>query len=126
MAGAFSCLIAELDWGIAMNTSDIKFVLDDDAPFIVGETKEYLTYIDYRTVPSLEGAKDFFWFKDWHSKGKNHREEKGMIACDRKEKCLKRVITVKDLITLIALQEKVGQLTIENSGYLEVKKEMKI
>lgn len=102
----------------------MKFIIHSGFNKIPGECEEYLTRIDYRTVPTLAEAKDYFWYDDWFNGGINHREERGMIACDRVEKCEVRVIEVEDLDCLIKLQEAVGELVVSNASYVEIKKQL--
>lgn len=84
-------------------------------------TQKDLTYIDYRTMPTIESAKEKHWFKDWYDRGTNHREENGMIACDRKELTTEWVIEIADLNDLLSLIEDEGDIILgNNSGYKEV------
>ncbi|MFN4219731.1 MAG: hypothetical protein ACK4GJ_02270 [bacterium] len=89
--------------------------------------EEMLTPLDYRMVPSIEEAKKKIWFKEWWEGGVNHREEGGMIVCEKKQKEKNWVIEIKDLEDLIKFQEKYGEIMILDSPpYKEVKKEIRI
>jgi hypothetical protein len=115
-------LDAELDEDIAM-----KFIVHESISSILeGVQEEELTYIDRRTVATLEEAKKYHWFDSWHKKGKNHREENGMIACDRIQKSTERVVEISSLDELLQLQERFGEVEIVNSGYLEITKQINI
>ena len=112
----------ELDWEITM-----KFIVHESISSILEEAQEEeLTYIDRRTVATLDEAKKYHWFDSWHKKGKNHREENGMIACDRIQKSTKRVVEISSLDELLQIQERFGGLEIVNSGYLEITKQINI
>ncbi len=89
--------------------------------------QEDLTPLDYRTVRSLEEAKKKVWYKDWLKGGVNHREEDGMVVCDKKEKSRHWVVEINSLEELLAFQSKYGSIIISNSTpYKEVKKEITI
>lgn len=87
--------------------------------------KEMLTPLDYRTVGSLEEAKNKIWFKQWYEGGVNHREEDGMVVCEKKEKEERWVVEFNTLEELIRFQEKYGDILIRNtSPYKETRKEI--
>lgn len=89
--------------------------------------EELLTPLDYRTVKSLEEAKQKIWYKDWLQGGENHREENGKVVCDKKTKVKQWVCEINTLEELIAFQSKYGDITISDSSpYKEVSKEIKI
>lgn len=89
--------------------------------------EEELTPMDYRTVKTLEDAKKKVWYKDWIEGGQNHREERGMVVCDRKVMEKQWVVEIDSLEELIAFQEKYGEILISDSTpYKEAKKEIKI
>jgi hypothetical protein len=104
----------------------MKFIVHESISFLEGEQEEELTYIDRRTVATLDEAKKHHWFEGWHKRGKNHREENGMIACDRLQKTTERVIEILSLDELLQLQERLGRLEIVDSGYLEISKQIEI
>ena len=86
-----------------------------------------LTPLDYRKVPSLEEAKERIWYNDWISDGVNHREEDGMVVCEKKEKSYHWVVELDSGGELMAFQNKYGSITISNSDpYVEVNKEITI
>jgi len=86
-----------------------------------------LTPLDYRMVPSIEEAKKKVWFKEWFEGGVNHREENGMIVCEKKQKEKQWVIEINSLEELIKFQEKYGEIMLLDSPpYKEVKKEIRI
>ena len=86
---------------------------------------EELTPLDYRKVPSIEEAKKKVWYKDWIADGVNHREEDGMVVCEKKNKSSKWVVELGSLEELLAFQGKYGSINISNSvPYVEVKKEI--
>ena len=89
--------------------------------------EEELTPLDYRTVKTLEDAKKKVWYKDWLEGGLNHREEQGMVVCDRKAKEKQWVVDIDSLEELTAFQGKYGEILISDSApYKEAKKEIKI
>lgn len=89
--------------------------------------EEELTPLDYRTVKTLEEAKKKVWYKDWIEGGLNHREEEGMVVCDKKAKEKQWVVDIDTLEELIAFQTKYGVISISDSvPYKEVRKELKI
>lgn len=90
------------------------------------EAKEYeLTPLDYRDVKTLEEAKGKIWYKDWIAEGENHREENGMIVCDKKAKTKQWVIEINSLDELLDFQSKYGDIIISySSPYKEVRKEI--
>ena len=86
---------------------------------------EELTPLDYRKVQSIEEAKKKIWYKDWIADGVNHREEDGMVVCEKKNKSSKWVVELGSLEELLAFQGKYGSINISNSvPYVEVKKEI--
>jgi hypothetical protein len=105
----------------------MKFIVHESISLILEEEQEEkLTYIDRRTVATLVEAKKYFWFDEWYKRGKNHREENGMIACDSLQKSTERVVEISSLDELLQLQETLGRLEIVNSNYLEVTKQIEI
>lgn len=89
--------------------------------------EEALTALDYRTVPTLKEAEGKIWFKDWYNSGINHREENGMIVCEKKEKVLKWIVEFNTLEEFIAFQSKYGDILIsDSSAFVEVSKELKL
>ncbi|HCC53808.1 MAG TPA: hypothetical protein DEQ20_02625 [Desulfobulbaceae bacterium] len=89
--------------------------------------QEKLTLLDYRSVGSMEEAQKKIWFKDWIADGINHREEDGMVVCEKKEKPSPWVVDIASLEELLIFQDKYGEITIANSiPYVEVKKEITI
>lgn len=86
---------------------------------------EELTPLDYRNVSSLEEAKKKIWYTDWISDGVNHREEDGMVVCERKKKSSQWVVELGSLEELLSFQGKYGSINVSNSTpYVEVKKEI--
>lgn len=89
--------------------------------------EEELTQLDYRTVKTLEEAKGKIWYRDWLECGENHREEGGIVVCDKKEKRRKWVIEINTLEELIRFQEKYGEILLaEGTHYKESTKELTI
>lgn len=90
-------------------------------------TEEMLVPLDYRIVRTLEEAKQKIWYKDWMQSGENHREENGMVVCDKKAKVKEWVCEINNLEELLAFQSKYGDITISDSSpYKGVGKEIKI
>lgn len=86
-----------------------------------------LTPLDYRKVSTLEEAKKKIWYKGWISDGANHREEDGMVVCERKKKSNQWIIELSSLEEMLSFQEKYGSINVSNSiPYIEVKKEITI
>lgn len=80
-----------------------------------------LTYIDRRTVKTLEEArlpKNRGWSDNFFASGTNHREENGMVARDLKVESV-WVIDVPNLEYLLMLFRKYGELIIGDSTYKE-------
>lgn len=103
-----------------MSVTESKKVCDE-------AIEEDLSQLDYRTVSTLEKAKGKVWYKEWISSGKNHREEDGMVVCDKKEKSKQWVVNLNTLEDLVAFQGKYGAIIISDSTpYKEVKKEITI
>ncbi|MCX8070485.1 MAG: hypothetical protein N2738_08280 [Thermodesulfovibrionales bacterium] len=89
--------------------------------------EEALTALDYRTVSSLKEAESKIWFKDWYNGGENHREENGMIVCEKKEKVHKWIVEFNSLEELINFQSKYGDILISDSSpFVGVSKEIKL
>lgn len=89
--------------------------------------EENLTPLDYRTVKTIEESKGKIWYKEWLEGGENHREEEGIVVCDKKEKSRQWVVELNNLEELIAFQSKYGEIVISDSTpYKEVKKEITI
>ena len=92
----------------------------------VGAKLEELTYLDYRTVSSLEEAEKLDWYKFWFDEGINHRVENGMIVCDRKQKKPKWTIEIHDLEDLMFFIEKTDDIIISKVPFKEIKYEIEI
>lgn len=89
--------------------------------------EESLTPLDYRLVKTLEDAQGKIWYRDWFESGENHREEGGMVVCEKKEKIKRWVIDMKTLEELIAFQGKYGEIVISDSApYKECSREITI
>ncbi|RMG03876.1 MAG: hypothetical protein D6726_04590 [Nitrospirae bacterium] len=87
--------------------------------------EEELTPLDYRMVSTLEEAKKKVWYKDWLEGGTGHREENGMVVCEKKEKVKRWVVEINSLEELISFQAKHGTITLTDSTpYSEAKKEI--
>lgn len=92
-----------------------------------GAVQEALTPLDYRGVESLERAKEKVWYKEWLADGVNHREENGMVVCEKREKSPQWVINLNSLEELMAFQEQHGSILIsESAPFVEVNKELTI
>lgn len=92
-----------------------------------GAKEEELTPLDFRTVKTIEEAQKKVWYKEWLDGGVNHREEDGMVVCDKKEKVKEWVVDIGSLEELIDLQGKYGEILLRDSApYKEVRKEIKI
>mgnify|MGYP005838881461 CR=1 FL=1 len=88
---------------------------------------EELTPMDYRDVRNMDEAKNKIWFNDWIAEGVNHREEDGMVVCEKKERSPQWVVNLNNLEELLELQEKYGSINISNSApFVETKKEITI
>jgi hypothetical protein len=86
-----------------------------------------LTPLDYRTVHSLEEAKGKIWYNEWLAGGVNHREEDGIVVCDRKEAKRVWVVELNSLEELMAFQDKYGEVVISDAApYKEARKEITI
>lgn len=84
-----------------------------------------LTPLDYRDVRTIDEAKGKIWYKNWIEGGENHREEDGMIVCDKKTKVNQWVVDLNTLEELLAFQSKYGDIVISDSSpYREAKKEI--
>jgi|GEM_PF-625746 len=89
--------------------------------------EEEITPLDYRMVSTLEEAKKKVWYKDWIEGGVNHREEGGMVVCEKKQKNKEWVMSINTLEELLDMQNKYGEILImDSSPYKEIKKELKI
>lgn len=87
--------------------------------------EEELTLLDYRTVKTLEEAKGKVWYKDWLEGGENHREENGIVVCDKKEKVKRWVVNIDTLEELMAFQSKYDSIHIlDGTFYKECRKEI--
>ncbi len=87
--------------------------------------EEELTPLDYRMVGSLKEAEDKVWYRDWIEGGTGHREEDGMVVCEKKEKVKRWVVEIPTLEELIRFQQKYGSITITDSApYSDVRKEI--
>ena len=89
--------------------------------------EEELTPLDCRTVETIEDAKGKIWYKEWIEGGENHREENGMIICDKKEKSKNWVVKLNNLEELIDFQCKYEEISISDGAlYKETSKEITI
>lgn len=96
-------------------------ILESEAKDIPQATVEYLTYKDYRVVPTIEEAKAKFWFQKWFDGGTNHREEGGNIVCDRIEKSEEYVLEVGSLEELLDIIPWVSFSISKTSSYTGIK-----
>ena len=86
-----------------------------------------LTPLDYRTVATLKEAEGKIWYRDWMEGGENHREEGGMVVCEKTDKVKRWVVELQDLEGLLAFQANYGDIQIsESSPFIGVKKEITI
>jgi hypothetical protein len=86
-----------------------------------------LTPLDYRTVGTLEEAKKKIWYNDWMEAGIGHREEGGIVVCDKKIKEKQWVININSLEELIDFQKKYGEIMVLDSApFRETRTEVKI
>ncbi len=86
-----------------------------------------LTPLDCRTVKTIEDAKGKIWYKEWIEGGENHREENGMVVCDKKEKSTQWVVSLSSLDELIDFQGKYEEISISDGAlYKETSKEITI
>ena len=90
------------------------------------EAKEVeVTPLDIRDVKTLEEAKGKIWYKDWIASGANHREENGMVVCDKKTKVKQWAVDIHTLEELIAFQGRHGDIVLSDSSpYKEAKNEI--
>ena len=90
------------------------------------EAKEKeLTPLDYCDGKTLDEAKGKIWYKSWIEGGENHREENGMVVCDKKAKAKQWIVDMNTLEELLAFQGKYGDIVISDSSpYKEAKKEI--
>jgi hypothetical protein len=87
--------------------------------------EENVTPLDFRSVKTLEEAKGKIWYKDWIESGKNHREENGMVVCDKKTTVKQWVVNIGNLEDLLAFQRRHGDIIISDSSpYKEAKHEI--
>jgi hypothetical protein len=90
------------------------------------EAKEVeVTPLDFRDVRTLDDAKGKIWYKDWIAGGANHREENGMVVCDKKTKVKQWAVDINTLEELISFQSRHGDIVISDSSpYKEAKHEI--
>src|SRR3990172_7054680 len=90
------------------------------------EAKEVeVTPLDIRDVRTLEEAKGKIWYKDWIAGGANHREENGMVVCDKKTKVKQWAVDINTLEELISFQSRHGDIVISDSSpYKEANNEI--
>jgi hypothetical protein len=87
--------------------------------------EQELTPLDIRDVKTLDEAKGKIWYKDWIEGGKNHREENGMIVCDKKAAVKQWVIEIGNLEELLAFQKRNGDIVLSDSSpYKEARHEI--
>jgi hypothetical protein len=103
-----------------MEGINMRFIVDYYKEKPKNAIEMELTCVDFRTVSSIKKAQEKYWYKDWYSGGTNHREERGMIACDTPIKEMKDVIYIEDLQELIAFKDMYGDFMITDSSYKEV------
>jgi hypothetical protein len=78
--------------------------------------EQELTPLDFRDVRTLEEAKGKIWYNDWIESGKNHREENGMIVCDKKIPMKQWIVDISSLEALLEFQKKHGDIVISDSS----------
>lgn len=93
-------------------------------PKVGGAKIEELTYLDARTVKSLEEARAKPWSKEWFESGANHREEGGLVVRDVINE--KHTLEIKTLKALVEFVAKYGDIVIQASGYKEVPYEIEV
>ena len=91
----------------------------DENPKIEGAKQEELTSLDYRTVAKLKTAEKQHWYKQWYDNGINHREENGMVVCDRKKKAKVWTMKINSLDELMKFANKYGNLVMRMGDYKE-------
>jgi len=108
----------------------MKFIIsktslwDDEIAPCNGAKKEDLTYLDYRTVKTLEEARKHKGIntpKSWFAEGRNHRKETGMVVRD-----LERKFWTIEIDDIMEFFEKHGDLVICTSNCKEYPIEIEI
>lgn len=82
---------------------------------------EKLHRLDYRTVSTLAKAEKQHWYRQWFDRGKNHREEHGMVVCD-----VPRSMWTIEIDSLEDFYKENGDLIILGSDCLEFPIEVRI
>lgn len=102
-------------------TSEYGDITHKLSKFSKVETLE-LTCFDFRTVKTIAEAREKYqhWFNEWYDRGFNHREEKGMIVCDRKQTITLNTIEVDNLDELINIIKVEGEIVICDTRYKEL------
>lgn len=88
-------------------------VWGDDKPLRAAYLKS-VTPRDFRTARTLASGEKQHWYKDWHTRGINHREERGYIVCDHPMKEA-WVIDIENLDELLELMEAEGEIIVKPS-----------
>lgn len=83
-----------------------------EEPGIKGAYQEKTFRKDRRTMGSLEDAQGQHWYPLWYARGKNHREENGMIVCDVKEPVTCWFVQIEDMMELLELAGELGEIKI--------------
>jgi len=84
---------------------------EEDCP-VEGAYKMATFRRDWRTMGKLEDAEGQHWYHFWYARGKNHREEDGMIVCDIKDPVNKWFINIESLEDLLMITEKLGEIKL--------------
>lgn len=91
-----------------------------------GAKIEKLTWLDVRTIRTIEEAKTCPWFNKWFERGVNHREENGYVVCDSIVPENEWVIELNSIEELESFVKKHGDVIISECSYKEIKIELKI
>lgn len=90
-------------------------------------SEELVTYIDRRTVSTIEKARNYNWFNRWFEAGINHRVENGNIACDRIKKLSVFVVDFSDMDNLMSFIKENGKVIISQTDeYKEIEWKIEI
>ena len=86
-----------------------------------------LTYMDSRNAKTLEEAKKKPWYKSWFEQGTNHREENGLVVCDRlHQETPCNTIEVNSLEDILGLVNEEGEIVVTKTNYKEISYEIEI
>lgn len=88
--------------------------------------KLHVHWLDFRSVKTIEEARNMHWYNEWYKRGINHREENGFIVCDIPKSKVMHTLKIDTIEDIQSFIKKYGIIVIKQSSYKEFDIELEI